>query len=1086
MEDDLDESTDEYIESTDEDITEKDYDIESDDIYDELDDILKEEESSANESDSNYNGHISKEVDPKCSSHDEILIISKVDKCLHYDGISEKDITFIENNDLDETHINNNYSDNVKKVINEKNQSDKIKDKIVDEVDILEEKNDVKKDVIDNVIKEIPSVYDGSHGDAIPKDATFELVDEPPDEEDLIELPSKEEDFTIIQKSLFEPEEELIIIKPKRRIETIVQSFDTFFFDLENISDSSKFVQLSIEENVPLKSGLISMVGNLEGKDIGENYIEFYLDSKESPSEISGFPKDYIIDFGEIARKIYYRILSQPKESLESKSSTILKTSKIPFKETRVTLIRHVNNIIKESEQFEKYNRVKKDYDKMLKKYDDMKKTKKKETDINAMKQLLSKFETKLEQYESGYMKYLKAREWLQYNASNNFKIRNALFEYIKYKINIESAKKKGNAEPWTFVFQLIENWIENYSSYGKFEIMKARERKPLKQDTIFKVKYDPISDKTIVKESKYSKALRRAANENIKKFEKEYPEYFLKENFADTKKTLDRFAISDKYDEEKLPKVNQTFKSLKKSFKREEEEDLLLKSYLVYSIFIFAEKPLNKSEIGKRWKAMFTTLTPSSKKLITQMVENEKDFKMVKNEKYILKDETITALSRDVDFREFLNYIEQIIKEPSLNDEEVENEEELAEDQNNEIRKNKKEFLKLPIKTMRSVLDVAKNLNEKNIVSVQDSSGNVTIIPEEKTIVDDYQYRVKVGQSNIVDAGYGLFAADNFQTGELLAKYDGTIYTEKEFNLKYGENELAPYTVPLDLIYNNVEYRYYIDALNNKSLGRYANDYRGSQFVPNAAIIYEENSDIWDNSGPIPILQSVNVWLQSIQPISNEEEILLDYGEQFWKESEIIPEEELLEFKNQIISENISNYQKIENNSSYLAINLLRNLTKSKEKQLLQNKNLDLLIREAFILKRNGKQYDDLKIQNYIKNILKIVPNKDLTQLDKTTKKNAIELRNLYYSLAEYGLPENKKILGKRGYTQSEDFKQFEKFPPLNRMDIIMANFSIVKGLDFNSEMYKKNVEDIVERFNSIDKGSLVSSTDESWSIIN
>ncbi len=440
-----------------------------------------------------------------------------------------------------------------------------------------------------------------------------------------------------------------------------------------------------------------------------------------------------------------------------------------------------------------------------------------------------------------------------------------------------------------------------------------------------------------------------------------------------------------------------------------------------MYSFFIFSQKPLSRKEIYDRWKAIFT-LSSSAKKLIDQMIENTDEFKKVKSDKYLLKEETLLALSKDSEFTEFLNYIDQVINGPTIDEEEVQNEEKLALEQEAERTEYIKQFSSLPLKAMRSAADITKMLREnveaesekKFKITVEDKEGNTIPIPDEKFVDGDYQYLVEIKKSRIPSAGEGLFALEGFEQGDRIAKYSGQILTEEEFNERYGEHELAAYTVPVVINHNGIDYTYYIDADNNKlDLGRFANDYRGSKKKkPNAEIIYVEGSDIWDDFPSLkqPILKYVDVWLEATEPIVEGDEIYIDYGEDYWKETlqkevtmqkeqakkveakkeekrvlekgieskeeyqvmqkvftftpektvawkdieKLIHSAEYTKAKNAFIESSVPLYTDLKMKTAevnYLLANLWANIRKSKVKQLQQHKNFDLLFRSAFIM---------------------------------------------------------------------------------------------------------------------------------------
>jgi hypothetical protein len=706
----------------------------------------------------------------------------------------------------------------------------------------------------------------------------------------------------------------------------------------------------------------------------------------------------------------------------------------------------------------------------------------------------------------------------------------------------------------------LVDDWIENYLSYERFSRVKRKE-KVSKKETVFKVKYDPVTGKTQVKESKHSKALRQAATQYIKKFEKEYPEYFTEDFFEKTQSKLKRFSEKEaSFGREEIPKVHEKYSDLKKIIKGEEEEELIQKAYILYSFFIFSDRALSKKDIYDRWKSIFT-LSTSARKLIDEMVNNPQEFTKTQSEKYKLNEKTIIAVSQDSDFKEFLNYIDQVINGPAINEEEIQNEEQLAENQEVERNQYIKEFSQLPLKSMRSLADVTKMLQEnlqgeelkKWKITAEDNQGKLVPIPDEKYSEDDYQYNVEVKKSTIAQSGDGLFATEEFSTGERIAKYSGEILTEEEFNERYGEHELAAYTVPITITRNGTDYTFYIDAKNTKTdLGRYSNDYRGSKRgKPNAEIVYDQGSDVWEESQSgaegRPVLKAVNVWLEATDNINEGEEIFIDYGEDYWKESEmkisepkiqpitsqtskkeetITPEQVVMQrffdytpkktisskeidiqyhsnefesVKDSLIQSSVpflvKEFKSKNPNPSYLTISLLDNIRNAKIKQLEQHENLDLLLRSAFVMyTTQGKKFmqditprDKQKIQEYIQKVLEIVPNSQLAPLDiKTNKKSVEELRKMLYSIVEHGIEDEKKILNRpfKEYSSNPEYKMFSQTPPPNRMDIIKTYESIVKKLNYNSSEYKEDISKIIDNFNSTGSKSLPEIENTAWSI--
>src|SRR5690606_33551810 len=104
------------------------------------------------------------------------------------------------------------------------------------------------------------------------------------------------------------------------------------------------------------------------------------------------------------------------------------------------------------------------------------------------------------------------------------------------------------------------------------------------KEDTMFKVKYDPDTDTTIVKDTKYARAMERAAENVITIFEEKYPEYFTgnryKSILEDVKKHSGFSMEHNLQDTDEVPIGLIKFKELKKLVKEEENEDILQQIY--------------------------------------------------------------------------------------------------------------------------------------------------------------------------------------------------------------------------------------------------------------------------------------------------------------------------------------------------------------------------------------------------------------------------------------------------------------------------------------------------------------------------
>jgi SET domain-containing protein len=118
----------------------------------------------------------------------------------------------------------------------------------------------------------------------------------------------------------------------------------------------------------------------------------------------------------------------------------------------------------------------------------------------------------------------------------------------------------------------------------------------------------------------------------------------------------------------------------------------------------------------------------------------------------------------------------------------------------------------------------------------------------------------VKVATSSIKGAGYGLFAARNFDVGDRIVEYKGEVITQEEYDARYNETNMGAYGIELNDTH-------VIDAARTSSgVARYACSYHGSKAKkPNAEYVSDEE----------------RVWIVALRPIKAGEEIFTDYGEE-------------------------------------------------------------------------------------------------------------------------------------------------------------------------------------------------------------
>jgi SET domain-containing protein len=121
----------------------------------------------------------------------------------------------------------------------------------------------------------------------------------------------------------------------------------------------------------------------------------------------------------------------------------------------------------------------------------------------------------------------------------------------------------------------------------------------------------------------------------------------------------------------------------------------------------------------------------------------------------------------------------------------------------------------------------------------------------------------LKVKKSGLPGAGKGLFTTGFIPEGTRITEYKGKIKTWKEAKKEDGENNYIFY-----LNRNHV-----IDAKpRKKSLARYANDARGVTRVKGV-----KNNSIYSTEG-------LKVYIEAIRDIPPGEEILVDYGKEYWE----------------------------------------------------------------------------------------------------------------------------------------------------------------------------------------------------------
>ena len=120
----------------------------------------------------------------------------------------------------------------------------------------------------------------------------------------------------------------------------------------------------------------------------------------------------------------------------------------------------------------------------------------------------------------------------------------------------------------------------------------------------------------------------------------------------------------------------------------------------------------------------------------------------------------------------------------------------------------------------------------------------------------------LSIRPSLIPGAGRGLFAVRDFKKNVKLTPYVGEMLTKRELESRYGSESVAPYAL---LITNNK----YIDSACVRGVGAYAN----------AALKEGEANARLSVNKP-----KAKAWLVSTRKIVCGEEIIIDYGESYWK----------------------------------------------------------------------------------------------------------------------------------------------------------------------------------------------------------
>lgn len=133
------------------------------------------------------------------------------------------------------------------------------------------------------------------------------------------------------------------------------------------------------------------------------------------------------------------------------------------------------------------------------------------------------------------------------------------------------------------------------------------------------------------------------------------------------------------------------------------------------------------------------------------------------------------------------------------------------------------------------------------------------------KKIINDYILAIK--ESQIPNAGLGLYTESDIKKGALIVEYIGDIMTMKEVRERYGERiQDAPYLY-------FVSYKKCVDALYNiEEFARYANDAEGFEMVDGL-----KNNSEFTNIRGVP-------YIKATKNIKAGSEIFVEYGGDYWK----------------------------------------------------------------------------------------------------------------------------------------------------------------------------------------------------------
>jgi len=131
------------------------------------------------------------------------------------------------------------------------------------------------------------------------------------------------------------------------------------------------------------------------------------------------------------------------------------------------------------------------------------------------------------------------------------------------------------------------------------------------------------------------------------------------------------------------------------------------------------------------------------------------------------------------------------------------------------------------------------------------------------KIEASEYDYLYK-SQSQIPNAGFGLYTAIDIDKDEIIAIYKGKILSEAEINKRVKEGK--------DRYFINLLNGSIMDSINSKCFAKYANDANG------------KSKSKFKNNAVITLTDKDKVCLLALKDIPAGDEIFCSYGKKYWK----------------------------------------------------------------------------------------------------------------------------------------------------------------------------------------------------------